>query len=342
MTEPPRISVILLAFNRMKYVKGGVASALNQTFPRDRYEILVFKNFEDPEIDSYLAANGVRSLTSPPTSRPRTMRTVLQEARGEILCFLDDDDLFLPDKLATVDRVFTEDPTLGYFHNGFVVVDEDLRPFDRTPFPQAERRVYIPAGDGRTRAVPPNVLRLGFNTSSVSVRRNWLTPYLPSFEHREAEWSDTMLLCCALVSGCAVLADPTKLTHYRYHDSWSNILHYSMDSVGPLAEMDTVNVGVLNLIAGVATNSTLAPLVADDLVYARFHRSIFDDRADWRPRLRDFYRFLAGCLHQGNYAPFYIIPLHLLAKVSPVGARRTYFGLAERYRHHSYQSAPGN
>jgi len=342
MPGSPRISVILLAYRRKKYLKGGVASALNQTLPRDRFEILVYKDFEDPEIDPYLAANGIRVFTSPPGSPPRTLRTVLEDAQGEILSFLDDDDLFTPDKLAFVDRVFAEDPTLGYFHNGFLVVEEDGKPFDRSPFPQVGERVHIPAGDSRTRRIPPNALRLGYNTSSVSIRRGWVTPFLPSFEPREAELSDVMFLACALVSGCGILADPTKLTHYRYHDSWSNILHYTFDSIGPIVEFDTVNIAALNLIDKLAAGTTVAPLVADDLAYVRFHRSLFVDRADWSPRLPDFVRFFFHGLSRRDFAAVYLIPLHVLSRISPYGARSAYFRLAGRYRAHAFRPGDRN
>jgi glycosyltransferase involved in cell wall biosynthesis len=342
MTEAPRISVILLAHDRKKYVLGGVASALNQTLPRDRFEILVYKNFVDPEIDSYLEAHGVRNLTSPPESRPRTLRTVLRDARGEVLSFLDDDDRYAPEKLAFVDRVFTEDPSLGYFHHDFFVMDEDERLLERSPFPQLAKRVYLPAADVRHRSLPPNALKLGFNSSSVSVRRNWLTPFLPSFEYPEAELSDAMLLDCALASGCALLADPTKLTYYRYHDSWSNILHYSEKSLGPIVDFDTTAIGVLNLVYGFAAGTTLAPLFDEGLAYLQFHRSLFVDRVGWKPRPRDFFRLLRSGVHERNFAPFYLIPLHVVSRISRPTAQRAYFRLAELYRGYAYRGPSGS
>jgi glycosyltransferase involved in cell wall biosynthesis len=340
MGGTPRYSVILLAYNRKQYVIPGVTSALNQSLPRDQYEILVFKNFEDPEIDGYLAAHGVRNLTSEPDARPRTMRTVLDEAKADVLCFLDDDDIWLRDKLAFVDREFTADPTLGYFHNGFEVVDENLRPFSRSPFPQPGARLVIRAGDPRSRPVPANALRIGFNSSSVSVRRGWLTPFLPSFEHREAELSDAMMLATALISGWTVTADPTKLTLYRYHDSWTNTLHYTADSIGPIAELDTLNLALLHRLAGLADGTTLAPLIEDDIQYIQFHRSIFVDGVDWRPRVSDYVRFLFGSAQQRNIAPLYLIPLHVMARISRARAREAYFRLAENHRRYSFRG-PG-
>jgi len=339
MTEPPRISVVVTAFHRRKYLKGAVASVLNQTFPRERFETIVFKNFDDPDIEAYLNANHVRHITSKPEARPRTMRRVVEESKGEIICFIDDDDLFTPEKLAFVDRVFTEDPSLGFFHNDFVVIDETGRPFERSPFSQIGPGVYIRAGDGRRRPVPRNALRLGFNSSSVSIRRSWLTTFLPYFELPQAEWSDALLLCCALLSGYSVLAGPAKLTCYRYHDSWSNIVQYSLDTVSRIASMDDRNTDVLVLMEELTSDTPLEPLVREDLTYLRFHRSLFSDRDDWTPRPRDFIGFVRGGLHQRNYSAFYLIPLHVLSKISRVEARKAYFRLAARFRQVSFQKS---
>ena len=335
--ESPRISVVVLAFDRERYVRGAIASVVNQTLPRHRFEILLYKNFVDADLDAYLAANGVRDLTSEPASRPRTLRTVLQDARGEILCFLDDDDLFAPEKLAYVDRVFAEDPSLGYFHNGFFVMNEEERLLERVPLTQPGERVYMPSGDVRHRVLPPNALLLGFNSSSVSVRRNWLTPFLPSFEHREAELSDAMFLGCALASGCGILADPTKLTYYRFHDSWSNILHYSEKSIPRIIDFDSVNIGVLKLVSQYASHTTLAPLLDEGLAYLQFHRSLFVDEANWRPRARDYLLFLRSGIRQRNLAPVYLIPLHMVSRISRPTAQKAYFRIAERYREHRYE-----
>jgi len=339
---PPRLSVIVLAYNRTQYLTTGVASALHQTLPRDQYEILVFKNFENEWIDSYLAAHGVRTLTSEPSARPRTMRTVLEEAKGDVLCFLDDDDLYLPEKLEAVDREFSRDPTLGYYHNGFQVVDEELRPFASAPFPQTRERLVIPAADPHTRSLPRNVLRLGYNTSSVSIRRGWLDPFLPYFETREAELSDAMDLTTALLSGWTFLADPRVLTQYRYHDSWTNVLQYTPESVGRVAEWDTLNLRLLDMIANLAVGTTLAPLVDEDRDYVRFHKSIFVEEETWRPRLSDVARFLASGVRQWYLAPFYLTPLHLLARYSHPSAQRTYFRLADVYRRYSFRRPAGS
>ena len=43
----PFISVIITAHNRKEFLLEAVNSALNQTLPKDEYEIIVVKNFQD-------------------------------------------------------------------------------------------------------------------------------------------------------------------------------------------------------------------------------------------------------------------------------------------------------
>jgi hypothetical protein len=74
------------------------------------------------------------------------MGAVLQEGRGEILRFIDDDDLFASDKLEVVDRVFNEKPSLGYFHDDFVEIDESGKPFVRASVPRVSHRINVREG----------------------------------------------------------------------------------------------------------------------------------------------------------------------------------------------------
>ena len=73
-----------------------VNSALNQTLPKDEYEIIVVKNFEDENIDRFLEEHSVRNIIV--KEEPLSAKIVkgVEESRGEVISFLDDDDLWLP------------------------------------------------------------------------------------------------------------------------------------------------------------------------------------------------------------------------------------------------------
>jgi len=59
----PYISVIITAYDRKKYLLGAVQSALNQTLPKDLYEVIVIKNFRDETIDRQLEKWGSSTYT---------------------------------------------------------------------------------------------------------------------------------------------------------------------------------------------------------------------------------------------------------------------------------------
>ena len=45
------ISVIVSAYDRMKYLLEALKSVTDQSLPRDKYEIILVKNFNDETID---------------------------------------------------------------------------------------------------------------------------------------------------------------------------------------------------------------------------------------------------------------------------------------------------
>jgi len=118
----PYISVIITAYNRKKYLLGAVRSALDQTLPKDLYEVIVVKNFRDEYIDRQLEKRGVINLYSDDASQGGKVRDALRVARGDVISLLEDDDEFLPEKLERVYAAFRD--SVDYYHNGRVVVNE--------------------------------------------------------------------------------------------------------------------------------------------------------------------------------------------------------------------------
>jgi glycosyltransferase involved in cell wall biosynthesis len=114
----PFISVIITAHNRKEFLLDAVNSALNQTLPRNEYEIIVVKNFEDENIDRFLEEHSVRNIIV--KEEPLSAKIVkgVEESRGEVISFLEDDDLWLPQKLEIVKQVF-KDKDVIYYHNNF-------------------------------------------------------------------------------------------------------------------------------------------------------------------------------------------------------------------------------
>ncbi len=102
---PPLVSVIVRTRDRPALLREALASLRGQTF-RD-FETLVVADGGTAPAESVLgAAPGEGGLAllhrSPPHGRARALNAGLDAARGRFIAYLDDDDLFLPDHLATL------------------------------------------------------------------------------------------------------------------------------------------------------------------------------------------------------------------------------------------------
>jgi glycosyltransferase involved in cell wall biosynthesis len=105
---------VIPTYNRVELLLAAVASVQGQSF-RD-VEILVCDDGStDGTAERLKELDGaVRYLHLPHTGSPGAARNVgLAEARGELIAFLDDDDLWEPDKLEWQVECFDRDPAIG-------------------------------------------------------------------------------------------------------------------------------------------------------------------------------------------------------------------------------------
>ncbi len=218
------LSVIVTAHRRSTYLRAAVESALHQTLPRSRYEVLVTKDFVDPELDRFLAEAGIRVVPyAEPGLGPMYLRAAL-EAEGEILLFLDDDDLFEPTKLAVTERIFREDPDLTYFHHWYLPIDERGRLLDPSSYRGAERRhrlqvgsLRLPGPEAVARLKPLPELAADFCGSCTVVRRDLILDARSYCADPDMNAPDTFLFFSALLSGRTLAIDPMALSRYRLH-----------------------------------------------------------------------------------------------------------------------------
>jgi len=122
----PRVSAILTTFNRARLLRTAMQSALSQTF-RD-FELIVLDNSstdETPAVIRGFSDERIRHVVHPPCRIAEARNRGLREARGEFIAFLDDDDEWLPLKLACQVGALERGPeSLGLVYGGFVRIDD--------------------------------------------------------------------------------------------------------------------------------------------------------------------------------------------------------------------------
>jgi len=137
MTGGPAISVVICTRNPRPEVLARVSAALSeQTLETDRWELLVIDNGSTPAVSPPAMAVGLRSrVVVEPTAglTPARVRGI-REAGGELLVFVDDDNILAADYLAQALRIANEFPQVGVFGGRVVPEFEQPPPAWLQPF----------------------------------------------------------------------------------------------------------------------------------------------------------------------------------------------------------------
>jgi glycosyltransferase involved in cell wall biosynthesis len=120
------VSVVVPAYNQVHYVRPAVESALAQTFAP--LEVIVVNDGStDGTLDALEPLLGSIVLIDQPNAGVAEARNVgARAARGDLVAFLDADDVWLPYKLERQAALFAADPRVGLVHCGIVVTDGEL------------------------------------------------------------------------------------------------------------------------------------------------------------------------------------------------------------------------
>ena len=147
-----RLSVALCTYNGGRFLAEQLASLRAQTRPPD--EVVIF---DDGSTDGTLALLRAFAIAYPfpllIDSDPSTLGSTanfaraIKTCRGDVIALCDQDDVWLPHKLATLERVLNADPAAGFVFSDAAVVDENTRPFGHTlwdalEFPRSEQEQF--------------------------------------------------------------------------------------------------------------------------------------------------------------------------------------------------------
>lgn len=165
MADPPEISVVIPTFDRWPLLERTLRGALEQ---RDvDHEVIVVDGGPSDETERGAAALGdprARVLRPHPDRGVSWARNVgIEAARGDWIAFLDDDDLWSPDKLAR-QRQAAQPTGAGFVYGSALVVDERLAPigYEAAPAPEELLRRL-----GSHNAVPGSASMVLVRTSVV-------------------------------------------------------------------------------------------------------------------------------------------------------------------------------
>lgn len=207
------VSVVVTAYRRTDYLEGALRSALAQEDPPD--EILVVED-NPPYPPASRESHGATTVRRFHESLPRVGESLafgIEQASGDVVAFLDDDDRYLPQKVAFVRRVFRDHPEVDFARHAVTYIDEQ----DRAIPPP-----YYPARPYREGLVPPVLsalsrIQVAAHVSSMAVRRSTYLPELALLRPFRAAPDAGLYWLSQRRRAAAVWYGPQPLVRYRRH-----------------------------------------------------------------------------------------------------------------------------
>ena len=125
MKAQPLVTTLINNYNYGRFLGEAIDSALNQSYPH--IEVVVVDDGSTDNSRQVIAGYGdlIVPVLKENGGQASTFNAGFAASHGDIICFLDSDDVFLPEKLAEVVKAFASSPDLGWCFHRLRHVDMD-------------------------------------------------------------------------------------------------------------------------------------------------------------------------------------------------------------------------
>jgi len=126
MKSVPRISIVSPSFNQGRFLRESIKSILKQSYPNMEYFIVdggstdnsvdIIREYEN-YIDWWVSGKDM--------GQSDAINKGFSRATGDLFCWVNSDDVLLPDALKTVAKVFAENPEIDIITGNVVYINAD-------------------------------------------------------------------------------------------------------------------------------------------------------------------------------------------------------------------------
>lgn len=202
MNERPLVSIVINNYNYGRFLGEAIDSALNQTYPH--IEVTVVDDGSTDNSRAVIASYNeqIIPVLKENGGQASAFNAGFAASKGEIICILDSDDLFLPGKVADVVSIFRQHQDIGWCFHRLRFVDDktgEIIPLS----PQTSSR----ACDFRAQLKQGKLPFVAPATSGLCFARSLLQQILPMPEASGITISDSYLKFTALVLGKGYFLD---------------------------------------------------------------------------------------------------------------------------------------
>jgi glycosyltransferase involved in cell wall biosynthesis len=209
-----KLSVLINNYNYARFLPEALASVAAQSLPP--HEIIVVDDGSTDESAEVLATlRGTFPSLRPYFQRNggqlAAMRSAMRLASGDWCLFLDADDAWEPDHLASAARALAASPDVAVWYSGHQ--ESEGPPLFRSKWPAG-------ATGPCAALVSATGVRIGTITSAIGLRRDMVREILELPEELDASWrirADDVLLYTSALAGAVIYYSPEPTVSYRIH-----------------------------------------------------------------------------------------------------------------------------
>lgn len=222
------ITVIVIAYNRTSFILEAIDSVARRKDSLE-IEVYVIKNFIDPDIDKRIDSLGYYNIYSLQLTIGAKISEVILKCHGSIVSFLEDDDLFFPNKIEAVYEAFKKDDALAYFHNSYLYIDkygEKIKPGPKLG------PLTLSGMSSLSDILIYGLVSQSFfhNLSSLSVKKDLLMEVMDLLPKINTT-ADFFVFCVTLYSHRKMFFSDAIYTKLRVHSSYSSRKLTSIDEL---------------------------------------------------------------------------------------------------------------
>lgn len=171
LPEKPLVSVLIANYNYANFIVEAIESVLSQTY--GNFEIVICDDGSTDDsreiITQYARRDSrVRYVFQDNSGVASALNSAFATSRGEIICLLDADDVFLPEKLTMVVNTFMTHPKAGFVVHPILRIDEKGRGRGVYPLMQKEPSGWLALDLLQKGGILPNIPPC----SGMSLRRD--------------------------------------------------------------------------------------------------------------------------------------------------------------------------
>lgn len=235
--DKPLVSILINNYNYGRFLKEAIDSALNQTYPH--VEVIVVDDGSTDDSKSIIASyeNRIQPILKENGGQASAFNAGFAASQGDIVCFLDADDIFLSEKVGKIIDIFTKHEDIGWCFHALSMVNSDRKKMFENIYRGASGR-YDLTPDMQRGKLAGKMPFDGTATSAICFRHSFLASILPMPEAPGVTLHDDYLkyVSLGIIPGYILLEE---LALQRLHDNNSCTLRDDKQELTTQSQLNT-------------------------------------------------------------------------------------------------------